>query len=328
VTLRRTTFIKAAAAAVIALVAGGSLAACSGGSTPSGSGGADAKTIGFVNFDTTSITANSFATASQAAVEGAGWTFLVQDPKGDPAQANTICNQYVTRQVSAVVVNTFESSQMGQCMAAAKGANIPVFFIGSLYTDGMAGAISSVVPGPINDAFAKAVKDQGVQQSLELTYNPGAPCRVREEELDALNLSVTATKQEVTIPGQTTSAQAATQAWLNAHPADKGEKLAIWACFSDPAFGALAAIKQAGRTGENIPIYTWDLTKQIVDAIKADEITATLWIDANGMGQQLVQMINDYDASGKPVGQVEGAYEVVTADNIDAFLAANPDAAQ
>lgn len=72
----------------------------------------------------------------------------------------------------------------------------------------------------------------------------------------------------------------------------KGEKLAVWACFSDPGIGALAALNQVSRPG--VPIYTWDFTKQTIDPIKKGEIAATLWVDADGMAEQMITMITDH----------------------------------
>jgi ribose transport system substrate-binding protein len=130
-------------------------------------------------------------------------------------------------------------------------------------------------------------------------------------------------KHEITIPGQVTTALAATQAWLNGHPEGKGETLAVWACFSDPAYGALSAIKQAGRSG--IPIYTWDLTKQVIESIRSGEITATLWVDADGIAQQMIAQIKDVLAGGEP-REDPAASVVVTPDNIEDFLKEHPEA--
>ena len=285
----------------------------------------DKVTIGFVNFDGAAITANSFATAIVVAAPKIGWEVINQDPKGDLGRANAICTQFVTRKVDVIVVNVYEATQMAQCSAYAGNASIPVFFLGNSLTKGMAGAISVTVPRPINDAFfayAAGVKDLKV---LALTYNPGAPCRLREKDFDAglakSGSTMQVQKQEITVPGQVTSALAATQAWLNGHPANRKENLAIWACFADPGFGALSALKQAGRSG--IPIYAWDMTGQIVDALRAGEMTATLWLDSDGIAQQLISQIKDH-ADGKPPREDEAASVVVTGANLDGFLAAHP----
>lgn len=281
--------------------------------------------VGVVNFDSSAVTANQIA---QTVVEEGianGWDVVIQDPKADLGQANTLCSQYVTRQVDAIVVAVFQVSQMAQCLAFAKAASIPVFFLGTSLEGDASGAISLTIAQPINDAFVDFLSKNKGLTVLAFTYKPGAPCREREDLLDALvkksNVSATFDKQEIVVPGIVTTSLAATQAWLNGHPDDGGRKLAIWACTSDAAFGALSAMKQAGRTG--IPIYTWDMTDLIIDALKNNEMTATLWIDANGVAKQLVQQIRD-NKGGKPPRTDEAAHLVITPENVRAFLQAHP----
>jgi ribose transport system substrate-binding protein len=283
--------------------------------------------VGIVNLDSSSLTANAVAVAVYDALKKIGSDVLIQDSKGDAAQANTICTQYVTRKVQAIVVMILDAPQMAQCLAYAKAGSIPVFFIGPTYKPGMAGSIDTIVATPINEAFmkyAEKIKDLNI---FELTFHPGAPCLVREQNIDALikksGIAMNVEKHEIVIPGQVTNALAATQAWLNAHPADQHQNLAIWACFSDPAFGALSAIRQASRKG--IGIYTWDFTKQVVEPIESGEMAATLAYDAPGIGQQMIKMIKDELAGGQPHGEEANAF-VITGENIKSFMKDHPEA--
>jgi ribose transport system substrate-binding protein len=288
-------------------------------------------TLGYVDFDFTNTVSHEGAVSTQKAAQAAGWTFILQDAKGDAAQANTICTQYVTRHVSAVIVSVFDISQMSQCMTAAGASKIPVFYIGPL-SNGMAGAISPILPSGVDNAVVadlKALGNQTKVQLLQLDYTAGPPCRVRQDtlshDLSVAGLNVSTTKDEVSIPGQVTSGQALTQAWLSAHPAAAGEKLVIWACWSEPALGAIAAIKQAGRTGEKIPIYTFEWTSPVEEAIKSNEIAATSYFDPNITGGLFVTMIKNYLAGGKPQ-EIDYPNQVVTPGNIVQFLAQHPGA--
>lgn len=295
---------------------------------PASSAAAAAKgTVGVVEFDTTAAIDNLFVQGTKKQLEAMGYTTISQDPKGDPGQANGICAQFVTQQVQAIVVTTFALDQMAQCMSQAKDANIPVFYIGSPLLDGMAGSVDVTSPKPINDLFVPYVKDNGVTDILTLDYTPGTPCRLRkeyrDEQLAAQAPDVKATNHEFPIPGQVVDAQNATAAWLAAHPEGSG-KFAIWACFTDPTTGAVAAIKQAGRTDE-IPIYTWDFNKTILDPLKSGQVAATLSLDGNAVGDQVAGIVDEYLANGTPQG-VPAANTILTADTIDEYLAANPDA--
>ena len=325
---RRAAAITAVGCSVVlALSACGSDSdGSSGGSTSGGSAAGEKGTVGIVEFDTTAAIDNQFVQGTKAKLEAGGWKTVSQDPKGDPGQANGICSQFVTQQVKALVVTTFAQDQMAQCMSQAKSANIPVFFIGSPLLDGMAGSVDVTSPKPINDLFVPYVKDNAVTDVLTLDYTPGTPCRLRKQYRDELLKSVPnakVTRHEFPIPGQVVDAQNATAAWLAAHPAGSG-KFAIWACFTDPTAGAVAAIKQAGRTDE-IPIYTWDFNKTILDPLKTGQVAATLSLDGNAVGGQVADLVDEYMTTKAPKG-VPAANKILTAETIDAYLAENPDA--
>ena len=56
------------------------------------------------------------------------------------------------------------------------------------------------------------------------------------------------TYSEVTVPGQVQNGNAMATSWLTAHPAGGSKPLAIWSCWDEPMQGAVAALRQAGRT--------------------------------------------------------------------------------
>ncbi len=327
-------------------VATGSLALCLGaaacgssegvpaaGSAPTASGSSEAGststgdatgTVGIVEFDTTSPIDAAFAAGAQSALTDKGFEVLSQDPSGDPGTANTICSQFVTQQVEAIVVTVFAIDQMAQCMAQAQGSDIPVFYIGSPLLDGMAGAVDVTSPEPINDLFVQYVKDNEVTSILTLDYSPGTPCRVRAEYRDQAlaSLDVDVSKHEFPIPGQVVDAQNATAAWLAAHPEGSGS-FAVWSCFTDPTAGAIAAMNQAGRT--DIPVFTWDFNKTILEPLKSGQVAATLSLDGTAVGGQVADLVQKglegADAEGVPADSI-----ILEADNIDMFLADNPSA--
>lgn len=320
--------IVASLAFTLAGCAGGSSGGSggSGGSGSSAGGGGGDQTLGLVAFDMTSASDAAFDNSTNKAFTNAGWKVLTQDPKGDSGQANTICSQYVTRQVTALVVTTFAQDQMAQCLSQAAAAKIPVFFLASPLLPGMAGAVDVVAPEPINDAFVKYLKDNKVTNIFTLDYTPGTPCRLRAQYRDKAikqaGLDIKVDKHEFPIPGQVVDAQNATAAWLSAHPAGSG-KFAIWSCFADSTAGALAGIQQAGRT-DAPPIFTWDYNVSIVDGIRSGAVAADLWLDFDGVGAQALKLVTDYLKDGKPAGAT-AANIVLTKDNIEKFLTDHPE---
>lgn len=297
-------------------------AACSSSGT---AGSATSKTAGIVAFDSTSQIDSLFVSGAVTSLKAKGYSVSSQDPSGDSGKANSICTQFVTQKVSVLVVTTFALNQMATCMSEAKQAKIPVFYIGSPLLAGMAGSVDVTSPKPINDLFAKYLKSNNITNVLALDYSPGTPCRVRAAYRTTLLAElpkVQVTKHEFTIPGQVVDAQNATAAWLQAHPAGSG-KFAIWACFTDPTAGAVAAIKQAGRT-DSIPIFTWDFNKEIEVPVQSGQVAATLSLNGNAVGAQIASVIANYEKTKKPEG-VAAANTILTKSNIASYITANPD---
>lgn len=293
-----------------------------------GSASSGSKSIGLVGFDASVVASAVETDAAAKAMKDAGWNVHEQDPRGDASQANSLCTQYVSQKVNAVVVSTFDASQMAACLATARAANIPVFFLASAeLKDGMAGAISVSAEKPVNDEFAKYLANLKNPRILSLQYAAGAPCLLRANYFDKVIKEAGIPRSDiqvnqVEVPGQVTDAQNATTAWLNAHPASDGQDLVIWTCFSDPALGANAALKQANR---QVPIFTWDVTPQLVNLVKSGAIHTTGINDPAGMGSKLVDMIKSY-LSGKKATVEPAPFVILDKANINSYLSSHPGA--
>ncbi len=312
---------RVALAAIMAAAVAVSVAACS--SPSGGSASSDKKgTVGIVEWDTATPVDNSFYLGAKAALQKDVYQIVSQDPKADSAQANSICQQFVTRQVQDIVIITHPLSSMTQCMSAAAAAKIPVFYIGSPLQTGMAGAIDVSSPKATNDVFLKYVKDNKTNSILTLDYSPGTPCLLRAQYRDKIlkGLDIQETSHQLQIPGQVVDAQNTTAAWLNGHPEGAG-KYAIWACFTDPASGAAAAVQQAGR--KDIQIFTWDFNKEIQQLIDQGYVYATFSLQGKVVGSQVVGLIDKYNSTGKPQSAASKG-TILTKENVDQFVKDNP----
>ena len=188
----------------------------------------------------------------------------------------------------------------------------------------MASGSSKPAAKPLVDLMLKNIGNAGTL--LDLTYHPGIPCRERADAFDAAvaaNPALKATSQEITIPGAAESSQKATSAWLGATAQSKGP-FAIFNCFDDNALGAIAALKQNGRS--DVQVYSFNATAPAVQAVKDGTMTATLGVDLTSAGKMLVDQIPDILAAGakwEPKSFVPG-YTLVTKDNVDEFMKNNP----
>jgi ABC-type sugar transport system substrate-binding protein len=253
-----------------------------------------------------------------------GWTVEALNANGDPSQAITSIKQLVTKKVDAIIVTVFDSTGLAAGLQAAGDANIPVLSAGGGMAPGIALSASTGAAQPLVDLMLKNTGGAGTV--LDLSYHPGIPCRERADAFDAAvaaNPGLKASTHEITIPGAAESSQAATNAWLSANADAKGP-FAIFNCYDDNAMGAIAALKQNGRT--DVQVYSFNATAPAVQAVKDGTMTATLGVDLTSAGKMLVDQIPDILAAGsgwQPKSFIPG-YTLVTKDNVDEFMKANP----
>lgn len=284
----------------------------------------DKLTIGIVTFSTSDVDTNQMIDTMTQEAKSKGWDVETLNANGDPSQAIVAIKQLVTKQVSAIIVTVFDSTGLAAGLAAAEEANIPVLSAGGGMAPGIALSASTGAAQPLIDLMMKNIGNKGTL--LDLTYHPGIPCRERADAFDAAvagNPTIKATSHEISIPGAAESSQAATNAWLSANANAEGP-FAIFNCYDDNAMGAIAALKQNGRT--DVQVYSFNATAPAVQAVKDGTMTATLGVDLTSAGKMLVDQIPDVIAAGKswtPKSFVPGN-TIVTKENVDQFMKDNP----
>jgi len=284
----------------------------------------DKLTIGIVTFSTSDVDTNQMVDTMSKEAQSKGWTVETLNANGDPSQAITSIKQLATKKVNAIIVTVFDSTGLAAGLQAAADANIPVLSAGGGMADGIALSASTGAAPPLLDLMLKDIGNAGTV--LDLTYHPGIPCRERADAFDAAvkaNPGLKATSHEISIPGAAESSQAATSAWLAANANAKGP-FAIFNCYDDNAMGAIAALKQNGRS--DVKVYSFNATAPAVQAVKDGTMTATLGVDLTSAGKMLVDQIPNILAAGdkwQPKSFVPG-YTLVTKDNVDQFMKDNP----
>ena len=292
--------------------------------TATGAMAEDKLTVGIVTFSTSDIDTNQMIDTMEQEAKSKGWGVELLNANGQPSQAIVAIKQLVTKKVSAIIVTVFDSTGLAAGLAAAEEANIPVLSAGGGMAPGIALSASTGAAQPLIDLMMKNTGDKGTM--LDLTYHPGIPCRERADAFDAAvagNANIKATSHEITIPGAAESSQAATNAWLGANANAKGP-FAIFNCYDDNAMGAIAALKQNGRT--DVQVYSFNATAPAVQAVKDGTMTATLGVDLTSAGKMLVDQIPDILSAGKSwqAKSFIPGYTIVTKDNVDQFMKDNP----
>jgi ribose transport system substrate-binding protein len=280
----------------------------------------DNLSIGIVTFSTSDIHTNQMVDTMTAEAKAKGWTVESLNANGDPSQAIAQIKQLVTKRADAIIVTVFDSTGLAAGLQAAADAKVPVLTAGGGMAPGIALAASTGAAQPLVDLMLKNLGGSGAV--LDLSYHPGIPCRERADAFDAAvkaNPGLKATTHEITIPGAAESSQAATSAWLSANANAKGP-FAIFNCYDDNAMGAIAALKQNGRT--DVQVYSFNATAPAVQAVKDGTMTGTLGVDLTSAGKLLVDQIPDIIKAGdswQPKSFIP-AYTIVTKDNVDQAL--------
>ena len=282
--------------------------------------------VGIVSITATEANNARYITGAQAAAKEIGWQVSVIDAAGNADQANAAIQNFAQRGAAAIVDMVFPFSSIGAGLDAAKTAKIPVVTWGGGLGSTVAATNGSGGPMvvPVDDLMIKTMDGKG--SVLELTYHTGEVCRNREVELDnALKKypNIKVTKNEVRIPGYFEDGAQYTNAWLASHPAGK-ENLAIWGCWDDPAIGAIGSLRAQNRT--DVKVYGVNGNAQALENIKKGFMTATAWQDSYTEGYNMIKLLPEIvkaGASWTPKA-VEVPAVLVTADDIDKFLADHP----
>ncbi|HEX7405378.1 MAG TPA: sugar ABC transporter substrate-binding protein [Candidatus Nanopelagicaceae bacterium] len=309
-------------AAVVAVVAVSSLALTPATAAPK------QKTVGMVALVATDALNKAVIDGATKIAKANGWKVKVTDTQGSPAKANSAMIAFATTQkVDAIIVMAFHSSALGAGLRAAAKAKIPVGSWGGELVPGVVVTTSSTNAGVVSaNGLLAAMGSKGAV--LALQYHTGVLCYFRGQAFDgimAAHPQITVTNNEVQIPGQVQSGQAYTAAWLASHPAGS-EPLAIWGTWDEPGMGAVAALKQAGRT--DVTVVTINGGPQALQAVKDGSVKQVVWQDGVTEGSQIMTgIISSIKAGKKWVSKtVDVKPLLVTSSNIAAFLAAHPKA--
>ena len=302
------------------------MSACS--SDDGGGDGDETKLLGIV-----SITADDAGNAkvirgATQAVEALGWEVTVIDAAGSADQANAGFQNLVQSGADAILNLVFPATSLGAGLAAAKEAGVPVGSWGGGLDDGGVIVVANGAGGPqAKPVVEKMIADMGGEGAiLALTYRTGEVCRNREDIFDeqVSATSIDVSKNEISIPGFLQDGAQFASAWLAAHAEGEGP-LAIWGCWEDPTIGAISALKQQNRT--DVLTYGENGAPDGLKAVQDGSLTATYWADSEREGEVLVEEIMKAIEAGDswtPI-EIDVPGVLVTADNVEEFLAEHPE---
>jgi ribose transport system substrate-binding protein len=281
--------------------------------------------IGLVPFSGEEPTSMAAMHGIEAAAKQMGWNTTLIDPGGVTAQSVAAIQTLVEKHVNLIVSTVFPANSLAAGVLAAKAAGIPVIAVGGSTGPGVEANwdVGKADGKLLVNELAAVTHGQG--NLLVFQYTPGVACDEREATLKQYLKTAhfsSVTYDEVPIPGQVQAGYKFGQAWLASHSGPG----AIFGCFDDPTVGALAAIKQAGRT--NITTLGVDGSPAALNAVRVGTMTATIWINGFGLGEEMAAAIAQMIKRGVNASPLELAAPAVLVDkgNIASFLAKYPSA--
>ena len=330
----RTAIRRVALCAVVGALAAAAAGCGSSSPTSSASASSTSKsassagsryTIGLVPFSGEEPTSMAAMHGIEAVAKQKGWSTTLIDPGGVTAQSVAAIQTLVEKHVNLIVSTVFPANSLAAGVLAAKAAGIPVIAVGGSTGPGVEANWDVGMADGKLEVNELAAVTHGKGNLLVFQYTPGVACDEREATLKQYLKTAhfsSVTYDEVPIPGQVQAGYKFGQAWLASHSGAG----AIWGCFDDPTVGALAAIKQAGRT--NITTFGVDGSTAALNAVRAGTMTATIWINGYGLGEQMAATIPQLVKRGVNASPLELAAPAVLVDksNIAAFLKEYPSA--
>lgn len=317
---------RSVAVGTLMTVALATASACGSGANSSGASGHDgALSIGIVRFaPSEQVTEDAWRNYRKLA-EAKGWSVTTTNPDASVDKAISAMEDMVQKKVNIIFVSVFESKTLTAGIRAAQNAGIPVVSLSGGPATGVARDWAVPDSVEIPELLAKDLGNKG--SILALGYSDGLPCQVREKAFDKTIAAgdFEVDRQEVPIPGQLEGGQKFATAWLAKHPKGSGP-LAIWACFDDPAQGAIVALKQAGRT--DVKVYGYDGPAPAVLAIEKGEQRATSKPDAATLAQSMIDATPEMVKTGPEAKAAteEIPFTLLDNENIKQYLAKNPGA--
>lgn len=312
---------------IVALLTALSMAACSSSDSKSGSSGKKKK-LGIVALVATDALNAAVIKGATEQAKAAGWDVTVTDTQGSPDKANAAMTSFSTTQkVDAILVCAFASSSIGAGLNSARNAKIPVVSWGGELADGIVATTSALKVG--QDSADAMLKDFGnTGKVLALTYHTGVLCLYRGKAFEQAmkqNPGIQVTSNEVAIPGQVQDGTKFTSAWLASHPKGSGP-LAIWGSWDEPGMGAIAALKQAGRT--DVKVYAINGAPNALQAVKDGTMTQIIWQDGFTEGKSLFDGAKGSIDAGSSwqAKTIDVPGVLVDKSTIDQFLKDHPDA--
>jgi ribose transport system substrate-binding protein len=232
-----------------------------------------------------------------------GYKVIVVSSELDPAKQNDQVNDFIARQVDAIVLNPADSKSVGETIKHANKKGIPVFTCDIACAAKGAEVVSHVATDNYEGGCVAAVS------MMEALDNKGKVVLVEHPQVESAYMRIKGFKDtlkkakspieivaEVPGNGDKGLSFAAMQDVLQAHPNVNG----VFAVNDPSALGVYAALEKAGK--KDVSIIGFDASPEGCQAVKDGKIHATVKQSTEDIAKGVVNVIVQY-SEGEDVKQ-------------------------
>lgn len=297
--------------AKIALACAVSVAALSTGTAFA----ADKFVVGYANMADTDVFVMARKTAFiEAAKSDADVEVNFSDANNDISKQLDQIDNFIAQKVSAIVVVPVDYQGIVPGVEKANAAGIPVVALGIQSAGGKYTFVGSknIDAGRLQGEFMK----EQLPKDAKILYLEGTPGLSHTQERkqgfnDALGRSDVQTLASLTANYDRAEGMKVSEDWIQTFPKFD----AIIAANDQMALGALEALKGAGRL-EGVLISGVDGTPDALNAIKAGEMSQTIFQDAAGQAKAAFEVIETLKKGEQPPAEKLVPFASITKENV------------
>lgn len=251
----------------------------------------------------------------------AGYDVQLMDANLDPTAQISQIETAISQGAVAILVEPCSAEGLTSGLQAAHDAGIPVFTIhnGVSATDLITSAIRVDVKQGGALKMQQVIEDIGGSGDIAIMTGTLGQDTTNQicggyEEVLAENPDVNVVFEGAGNWGATDAAPLA-ENWLAS-----GKNIDAIVCNNDGmALGVLPVLKDEGKVGE-IKLYGLDATSEGLKAVKAGEMAATIFVDAEAEIRAAFEMIDTLQAGGSVESEYVVPAVLVTEENVDEYM--------
>jgi inositol transport system substrate-binding protein len=280
---------------------------------------ADKFVVGYANMADTDVFVMARKNAFiEAAKSDADIEVNFSDANNDASKQLDQIDNFIAQKVNAIVVVPVDYQGLVPGVEKANAAGIPVIALGIQSAGGKYTFVGSknIDAGRLQGEFMKA----NLPKDAKILYLEGTPGLSHTQERkkgfdEALGRSDVTTLASLSANYDRAEGMKVTEDWIQSFPKFDG----IIAANDQMALGALEALKGANRLN-GVLISGVDGVPDALTAIKADEMSQTIFQDATGQAKAAFEVVEGIKKGEQPPAEKLVPFASITKENVDQFI--------